>query len=289
MASNNFSASQTPLQNPTIPGFSIGGGGGGGSSQSGSVSGIEDPQALQMLMTFLQEQMSGGTAQEKAMRAERMAQIGSARGTLSDYTKSGAFTDAAALMAQSLRQSMEKNMPVINKAIQGAGTSASSMQALLSQKLATESAQAASALGAEQAKAYGGISANLQGVLEALTRSDPNNSVALVNALGLLKNQRSYSSQVQNPTNPTMSVTASGGGTRSAAPEAKSSGIESGVWYGPGMVPRTQDWIDRTSGLPSASGGSGSGYAPQYGGSAPLTADELLSINDSEQTWGFGD
>lgn len=288
MPSNNFSSQQQVVQNPTIPGFTIGGGGGGGSSEARGFSGIEDPQALQLLMSFLQQQVTGGTAEEKALRKERMAQIGSARGTLADYTKGSAFSDAAALMAQNLRQSMEKNMPVINKAIQGAGTSASSMQALLSQKLATESAQAAGALGAQQAASYGGISAQLQSVLEALTRSDPNNSAAIVNALGLFKNQRSSSTQVQNPTNPTVSVTASGGGSSVASPQAKS-GIESGVWYGPGMIPRDQAWIDATSGLPRASGGFDNGYAPQYGGSAPLTAEELMSINDDGQSWGFGD
>lgn len=58
-----------------------------------------------------------------------------------DYTKDKAFQDAVDLVSQSLQNSMEKNMPAISKSIQGAGTSSSSMQGLLSQKLATDASQ----------------------------------------------------------------------------------------------------------------------------------------------------
>lgn len=80
---------------------------------------------------------------------------------LADYSKQSAFSDAGALMAQNIGKTMEAQKPAIQKAIEGSGTSAGSMQALLSQKLATESSQAASALGAQQATAYGQISSGL--------------------------------------------------------------------------------------------------------------------------------
>lgn len=211
--SNVLTADQrgVTLTNPTIPGYSEG----GGSSSSGSSSsfqGIDNPAALQILMDFIQQAASGGTEEQKRQRAERNAQIQSARGTLGDYTKQSAFTDAADLMAQNLRKSLEANMPAIAKSIQGAGTSASSMQGLLSQKLATESAQAAGALGAEQARSYGTISAQLQSVLEALTRIDPSVSDSLLKALDLTKVSKQSQSQ-QSTTAPTKTVTASGGGT----------------------------------------------------------------------------
>lgn len=285
MASNNPTATKTQSIAPTIPGFTVGGGGGGSTSEQGSFAGIDNPEALAMLMEFLQTSMAGGTPEVRAMLDERKKQIASTRGTLADYTKGSAFSDAAALMAQNLRQSMEKNMPVINKAIQGAGTSASSMQALLSQKLATESAQAAGALGADQAAKYGGISAQLQGVLEALTRVDPTNSNNIVQALNALKTQRSYGSSIQNPTNPTISMTASGGGTRETPVAPAASGIQDGVWYGPGMVPRTSEWVQSTNGLPQVSGGSGGGVG--YGAPvASLTDQDLLGIAEDGNGWG---
>lgn len=216
MASNNPAKTTAAdrgvvLQAPTIPGTSEGGGGSASSSGS-SFSGIANEEAFAVLMDFIRQTAGGGTADQRRQREERNTQIQSARGTLGDYTKEKAFTDAADLMAQNLRQSLEKNMPVIARGIQGAGTSASSMQALLSQRLATESAQAAGALGADQAKAYGGISAQLQGVLEALTRIDPSIEANLLKALELTRIQTSSQSSSQT-TNPTKATTASGGGS----------------------------------------------------------------------------
>lgn len=172
------------VQNPTTS-----------SSQQGSTnfSGIEDKEALQALQQVLQDMVSGGTPEQKQQRAERQAQIASARQAAGDYSKGAAFSDASALMAQMLRQAMEKNMPAISRAVQGAGTSASSMQGLLSQKLAAESSQAASALGAEQAKAYGAIQAQLQGVLEGLTRVDNSGAENIFKALDLFKVQKGNS------------------------------------------------------------------------------------------------
>lgn len=80
---------------------------------------------------------------------------------LSDYSKQNAFTDAAGLMSANLAKAMEEQKPAIQRAMEGAGTSAGSMQALLSQQLADKASLSASSLGAEQAKAYGQISANL--------------------------------------------------------------------------------------------------------------------------------
>lgn len=211
MASRNAGSSPQErgvvLTAPTIAGTSEGG---GGSSSSSSFQGIDNPEALGILMDFIRQTAGGGTAEQRKQREERNTEIQRTRALGGDYTKRAAFEDAAALMAQNLRQSLEANMPAISKSIQGAGTSASSMQGLLSQKLATESAQAASALGAEQAKAYGGISANLQGVLELLTRIDPSIEGNLLKALELTRTNKQESRSVQQGTK---SVTASGGGS----------------------------------------------------------------------------
>lgn len=213
MASRNESTSAPPnqqgveLTNPTQVTWQDSG---GGSSSQYNFEGIANDEAFSILMDYIRQTAAGGTPERKAQQAERNKQIVSTRQTLGDYTKSAAFADAADLMAQQLRLSLEKNMPAISKSIQGAGTSASSMQGLLSQKLATESAQSASALGAEQAKAYGTISSQLQGVLEALTRIDPTLEQNLIQALGLTKMSEGSQKSVQNPTKV---AAQSGGGT----------------------------------------------------------------------------
>lgn len=163
------------------------------SSSQSSFAGIQDADYQAALKSLIQLLQGGGSAEFKASQASRREQTGATQHLLGQYDKNLAFLDAEAMMAQNLRQSLEKNMPAIAKAVQGAGTSASSMQGLLSTKLATESAQAAGALGAEQAKAYGGIQAQLSSVLEALTRPDNMNEQALIKALDLGRIQTSSS------------------------------------------------------------------------------------------------
>lgn len=292
----------TELTNPTTPGYSEGGGGGGGgggSSSGSSFSGIDNPEALAILMDFIKQSTSGGTADQKKQRADRDAQIKSARGTLGDYSKQAAFGDAADLMAQQLRKSLEANMPAISRSIQGAGTSASSMQGLLSQKLATESAQAASALGAEQAKAYGGISAQLQGVLEALTRIDPSIETNLLKALDMTKVSRQTQSSVTAPTAPTNSTssrTASGGGSFLQAPEQQQSfgmraGPSNGVPSSPGAPTSYTDWgfgvVPGESYNPNITDRvplNTFDYQPAY---EPLVLDVTGDFGDAD--WGYGD
>lgn len=125
---------------------------------------------LENLITLLQ---AGGTPEIRASRAKRDQAIQLANYLLNLVSPQKAFDDAQALMALNLQQSMEKNMPAIAKAVEGAGTSASSMQALLSQKLARDASLAAGALGAQQAATYAAERAKILSILEELTR--PNN------------------------------------------------------------------------------------------------------------------
>ena len=182
------------------------------SSTSNSFTGIQDTEALAVLKELIKQLASGGTAQQKESNAERKQTIDDTRASAADYTKDKAFQDAVDLVSQSLQASMEKNMPAISKSIQGAGTSSSSMQGLLSQKLAADSAQAAGALGAQQATAYGGITANLAAVLEKLTQVDSTTENSLINALSLLKNTVSNSSSVSSSRSQGTSLSSSSGG-----------------------------------------------------------------------------
>lgn len=93
---------------------------------------------------------------------------------LPQFSKQAAMTDAKSLIESQAIAEREKNMPALQRAVEGAGTSASSMQALLSQKFITDTARAAQAAGAEQARAYGGITSSLSGALASLAASgDP--------------------------------------------------------------------------------------------------------------------
>ena len=244
-----------------------------------------------MLMEFLQSAMSGGDVATKTAQRERQAQIASTRGSLADYTKGAAFTDASAMIAQSLRKSMESAMPAISRAIQDSGGSSSSMQGLLAQRAATEASQAAGTLGAQLATSYGNITSSLQGILEALTRPDNSNNANILNALSLFKNQRNASTQIQNPTNPSYSSNQSNnGGGWNNSPSASVSTVSpyiDGVWYGPGGIPRTQEWVNSTAGLPQASGW-GSPFDSYGPAGAALTSEELLGIAEGP-SWGYGD
>lgn len=203
---SSASSTQAPvvLTNPTNGTVSSGQSQSSGSSSS--FGGIENPQALEALSILISQLQRGETPGQK-QQGERNNEITRTRELSRDYSKGAAFLDAENAVNQALRKSMEANMPAITKAIQGAGTSSSSMQGLLAQRLATESAQAAGALGAKQAVDYGNISANLQGVLEALTRTNDPGTEALLKAIGLLKVDRSTSSQQS-----TQSQSSSGGG-----------------------------------------------------------------------------
>jgi len=146
-----------------------------------------DPATQEALNTIIQQLLGGGTSDQQESNKKRQALISFVEQMLGQYSKQAAFDDASNLMKYNLQQSMEKNMPAIAKAIEGAGTSAASMQGLLAQKLATDSATQAGALGAEQAKSYASATTNLAGLLEALTRPDNSIVNSLLSALQIAK------------------------------------------------------------------------------------------------------
>lgn len=147
-----------------------------------------------VLRTLLQQLLGGGTAEQRAERAARLEEINAVRQQRGDYTKEAAFIDAEAVSARESRLALEKLVPSLTRAAEGAGTSASSMRALLLQDAAAKAAESAAALGLQTATNYGNISASLSGVLANLTQ--PNNPVtqALLDAISLSKGQTSTSS-----------------------------------------------------------------------------------------------
>lgn len=161
-------------------------------NQSGWESGNQttttlDPNSMKTLQEFIAQLMSGGTANQKGEMQKRDAMTQFVTNLLGLVSPQQANADAQGLMSLNLQQSMEKQMPALQKAIEGAGTSASSMQALLANRIAQDAALNASALGGEQQKAYAQSRAQLASLLEAFTR--PQNTVenTLIQALGVLK------------------------------------------------------------------------------------------------------
>jgi len=161
-------------------------------NQSGWESGNQttttlDPNSMKTLQEFIAQLMSGGTANQKGEMQKRDAMTQFVTNLLGLVSPQQANADAQGLMSLNLQQSMEKQMPALQKAIEGAGTSASSMQALLANRIAQDAALNASALGGEQQKAYAQSRAQLASLLEAFTR--PQNTVenTLIQALNALK------------------------------------------------------------------------------------------------------
>lgn len=184
------------------------------------------PEVLANAIAMLTQLTNGGTPQQRAEIANRLRVQQLVEGLLTDVSTGQAMQDSEAAMAQQLRVALEKQMPTIQRAIEGAGTSASSMQALLSQKLATESAQATGAVGADQAKSYANNRSQLASVLEALTRPQntvDSTAVQLINALkgsvqssSTTQNTSSQGSSSQNTTS--SGTTFNSGGTQTTTP-----------------------------------------------------------------------
>ena len=194
-----------------------------------------DPATQEALNTIIQQLLGGGTSDQQESNKKRQALISFVEQMLGQYSKQAAFDDASNLMKYNLQQSMEKNMPAIAKSIEGAGTSAASMQGLLAQKLATDSATQAGALGADQAKSYASATTNLAGLLEALTRPDNSIVNSLLSALQIAKggtvtrmaSQTGTSKQTQSNSGRTETITMDNGNSSSnllQIPSTKSNG-----------------------------------------------------------------
>ena len=168
------------------------------------------PESLAALQGLIDQLMSGGTNEILSERAKRAQTQQVIQALLGQVSSGQAFEEAKGLMALNLQKAMEQNMPAIQRAIEGSGTSAGSMQALLAQKLASESALSASALGAEQAKAYAAQRSALANTLEAASRPTNAATEALLQALEISKkavqntqrNVDSYSSSITNTVAP---------------------------------------------------------------------------------------
>jgi hypothetical protein len=211
--------------------------------QSENISGSQFFAGGEDALTALIKQLaSGGTPEQLAEAARRLQEINAVRQQRGDYSKQAAFTDAQGAQSQQSRLALEKLIPSITRAAEGAGTSGSSMRALLLQDAANKASESAAALGLKASVDYGNISGGMNQVLEALTRQGNPITDSLLKALEISKGQRSTQT----------SGVASGSGGQSAY---------GNVGYGGTMAPTKwgDDLLD----------GSFNTTAPTY---APLTS-----------------
>ena len=167
-------------------------------STANSVTAQLGPEGLATLQNLISQLMGGGTANQKAEMGRIFEAQNLVKQLLGSYTTPKAMEDARGAMALNLKQSLEANMPAIQKAIEGAGTSANSMQALLSTKLANDSSLAASSLGADQAKTYAATTAQLLATLSSLVQPKDQVTQDLVSALSVLKGAVTSNTTTQN-------------------------------------------------------------------------------------------
>lgn len=186
-------------------------------------------EALAALLQMLQ---GGGTPEFQRSQQQRMTEINRNRATQGQFSKEAAFADAQGAINQILRQAMEGNVATLTRSAEGAGTSQSSMRALMTQDALTRAAESGASLGLNAATAYGGVSNQLAGILEGLTRPDNSNIEAL---LATIKS-------IQDATQTTESEAggggSSGGGVRGSTGGSSAIGMPStdNFFYRPGGI-----------------------------------------------------
>lgn len=217
-----------------------------------------------------------GTEEQQRERAAREAETERTRALQSNYTKEAAFADSKGAVEAQLRQALEAMSGTLTRATEGAGTSQSSMRALLAQQGATQSAESAAKVGLEAAVSYGQLSASLANTLESLTRPTNIQTNSLLQALGLAQN--AYQENKYNIINgTTQQVTTPGGG----ASVGGSGGVSAGVRMNNNPYDPSLDYPASWSQSPL------SGYGNLQGiGSNSNSTQQWSAIN--QQPWSSG-
>lgn len=199
------------VYNPYGPGYYIDPKTGQGLSEQAAAALTTQRQVERQALLKAAGTTPGGTAEQRATTQARQDEIGRNREQQAKYSKEAAATDANALMAKALADALRSQLPAITQASEGAGTSKGSMQALLTQEAATRGAVEGAALGANLSGQYGQIYNQLAGVLEALTRQDPNSPTtmllqAILGSKGMIQAGSTTTNQQQTQTRDTTQV-----------------------------------------------------------------------------------
>lgn len=192
-------------------------------------------QSNDALSVLLQQLLNGGTEEQQRQLAARLAEVNQVNAQRARYTPEAAFADAQGLMSQMLRQAMEGSVAQLTRGAEGAGTSAGSMRALMTQDALTRASEASAAAGLSAAQGYGQIGANLSGVLEALTRQDNSSIESILSTIQAMQN----ASQTQTTEGGATTV---GGGRITTTGSGSSSGSVLGM-------PSTDNFFYRNGGI----------------------------------------
>lgn len=208
--------------------------------------------------------IKGGTEDQRIISDARLQEIERNRTTQANYTKEAAFGDAKALSGYFSRILMEQQLPGIIRSAEGAGTSQGSMRTLLQTRAAEVTAEQAAKLGLDAASSYGQVNNQLAGVLEQLTRQDPNSITAqLLQALSIGKGIQTSGSQSQ---------ATSQAGTKTGTQEQTQTGKtenQQKSFIAPSSVPIASLGMERPDVTPVRNSQAGTGYIiahpPEYG------------------------
>ena len=236
-------------------------GGGGGLGGFGGLGALTTPASTG----------TAGTATMKKDIANRDAIMAQLQALLPQYSTAGAMTDAAGAMALQLQQSLQAVLPQLARGAEGAGTSANSMQALLANQGASDAAMRSAAIGADQAKAYAGITSQLMSQLTGMAQTgfDPVTQ-ALISALGINKGAVQNTSQSQSSQSNTSSTTNTGPSSVTTTTDPTNTGALASLLAG-----FTGGSLDPTTNSPSNSGSPG--YSGS-GSSAPINSTGATRI-----------
>lgn len=145
------------------------------------------PQDEALLRTLLQQLMGPGTQQQQEERQRRDLALQNIYSLLGKVSPEAAKADAAGSVSLALQRIMEKNMPAISRAVEGAGMNTSTMQGVLSSQMARDASLAAQDAQARQEQAYAQQRSNLAQMLDPLTRPQASQSGEAVQLLNLLR------------------------------------------------------------------------------------------------------
>jgi hypothetical protein len=216
-------------------------------------------QSLAALEALIQQLLGGGTPSMRQDKKTKNNEIVNLQQDRDGYSKEAAFADAQGLMAQTMRQALEKLIPSINQGAMGAGASQSSMRALLTQRAAENAAEAAAAQGLGAAVQYGGVANGMSAVIERLLAQQDPAAQALIQALGVAKGAVSNTVNNYNETSNTSGTTT---GTKSTT------GFENKNVSYDGAAPTFSN-VPASSGL-------------QFFG--PLETDQSIALNNLKYT-----
>jgi hypothetical protein len=136
---------------------------------------------------MLQQLMGDGTPQQQEERKRRDLALQNIYSLLGQVSPEAAKADASGSVALALQRALERSMPAISRAVEGAGMNTSTMQGVLSSQMARDASLAAQDAQARQDQAYAQQRSNLAQMLDPLTRLQASQSGEAAQLLELLR------------------------------------------------------------------------------------------------------